>query len=123
MAHGESQAGTGARTTCCVVLPDKWHPGLTAHVKWNVSNWKDDARSGSYEADVPVDQYAEHAHVWVHFLENGTVRVVVSNYDPSSPDYPGPHDPIPQKQPWDDYPQSWVKKRPDLGESTTNNGD
>ena len=120
---GGFQAGTGARTTCCVVLPDKWHPGLTAHVTWNVSNWKDNARSGSYEADVPVDQYAEHGQVWLHFLENGTVRVVVSDYYPRSPDYPGPHDPIPQKQPWDDYPQSWVKKRPNLGESTTNNED
>jgi hypothetical protein len=86
------------------VLPDKWHAGLTAHVKWNVSNWKDNAGSGSYEADVPVDRYTEHGHVWVHFLADGTVRVVVSNYGPRNPNYPGPHDPIPQKQPWYMYP-------------------
>jgi hypothetical protein len=30
--------------------------------------------------------------------------VVVTNYYPWSPKYPGPHDPIPQKHPWKDYP-------------------
>ena len=116
------QAGTGGAGVPSPSLPDKWHPGLTVHVKWNVSNWKDNARSGSYEADVPVDRYAEHGNVYVHFLADGTVRVVVSNYYPWSPRYPGPHDPIPQKHPWDDYPQSWVKKRPSLVEPGGDNG-
>jgi hypothetical protein len=118
-----AQAGNGGSTTCCVVLPEKWHPGLTVHVKWNVSNWKDHAGSGSYEADVPVDRYTKPEHVWVHFLSDGTVRVVVSDYYPRSPDYPGPHDPIPQKHPWDDYQPSWVKKRPNLGEPSGTNAE
>jgi hypothetical protein len=98
-----AQAGTGARTTCCAVLPEKWHPGLTAHVKWDVSDWKYGG-GRSYEVDVPVDQYAEVGHLWVHFLANGSVRIVVSNIGPYAPDYPGPHDPIPRKQPWYRYP-------------------
>ncbi|MGV2290596.1 DUF3304 domain-containing protein [Trinickia sp. YCB016] len=105
---GGFQAGTGASFVCCVVLPDKWYPGLTAHVKWEVSDWRDHVNGGEFEADVPVDRYFEHGRVWVHFLPDGTVRVVVSNDGPYSPLYPGPHDPIPQKQPWKDYPKPGV---------------
>ncbi|MFM0731054.1 DUF3304 domain-containing protein [Paraburkholderia sediminicola] len=91
-------------------MPRKWHPGLTVHVRWTVSDWKHGG-GGDYEADVPVDPYAEPGNVYVHFLADGNVRVVVSNYYPWSPKYPGPHDPIPQKQPWNDFPQSWVDRR------------
>ena len=48
---------------------------------------------------VPVDRFTEPGNVYVHFLADGTVRVVVTNYYPWSPHYPGPHDPIPQKHP------------------------
>ena len=98
------QAGNGHAGVPGPELPEKWRPGLTVHVKWTVSNWKDNASSGTYEADVLVDPYTGMGTVWVHFLANGTVRVVVSNYGPYAPNYPGPHDPIPQKEPWYRYP-------------------
>jgi hypothetical protein len=104
------QASTGSATVSSPVLPRKWHPGLTVHVRWDVSDWKHGGGS-THEADVPVDPYTKPGTVWVHFLADGTVRVVVSNEGPQSPDYPGPHDPIPQKHPWKDYPPSWVDQR------------
>lgn len=97
------QAGSGNAGAPSPALPEKWHPGLTAHVVWYVRDWEHDT-SSKHEADVPVDPYTEDGNVWVHFLANGTVRVVVSNVGPRSPTYPGPHDPIPQKEPWDMYP-------------------
>jgi hypothetical protein len=119
---GGFQAGTGGAGVPGPVLPDKWHPGLTVHVKWSVSDWKHGGGS-HHEADVPVDRYTEPGTVYVHFLADGSVRVVVTNYYPWSPKYPGPHDPIPQKHPWDDYPQPWVKKRPHLVEPASTNGE
>jgi hypothetical protein len=104
------QAGTGGAGAPGPALPREWHPGLTVHVKWDVSDWKHGGGS-AHEAEVPVDPYTEPGDVWVHFLADGTVRVVVSNEGPRSPDYPGPHDPIPQKHPWKDYPPSWVDQR------------
>lgn len=98
------QAGNGNAGVPGPTLPEKWHRGLTVHVKWYVSDWKYNTGSGSHEADVPVEPYTEMGTVWVHFLADGTVRVVVSNYGPRSPDYPGPHDSIPQKRPWTMYP-------------------
>ena len=101
---GGFQAGQGGRSAPAPALPDEWHPGLTVHVVWHVRDWEHDTGS-THEADVPVEPYSQDGgHVWVHFLANGTVRVVVSNMGPRSPTYPGPHDPIPQKNPWDRYP-------------------
>ena len=100
---GGFQAGKGGSSTPGPALPEKWHPGLTVRVVWDVRDWEHD-KGTTHEADVPVDPYTEDGDLWVHFLANGTVRVVVSNMGPRSPTYPGPHDPIPQKKPWDMYP-------------------
>ncbi len=101
---GGFQAGKGGRSAPGPVLPDKWHPGLTIHVVWHVRDWEHDTGS-KHEADVPVEPYSDDGGtLWVHFLANGSVRAVVSNMGPRSPIYPGPRDPIPQKEPWDMYP-------------------
>jgi Protein of unknown function (DUF3304) len=109
---GGAQAGKGGRTVCCAPMPMKWHQGMTAHVKWDVSDWKDSGHGGKYETDAPVDPYTTPGHIYVHFLADRSVRVVVSNVGgPRSHDYPGPHDPIPNKEPWNKYPPP-VDERP-----------
>lgn len=100
--HGGFQAGKGGRTVCCADIPEKWHPGLKVHVTWNVTNWRDRTWSDN-EADVEVDRYDEIGHMYVHFLSDNSVRVVLSNYPPRADAYPGPKG-IPQKYPWDRYP-------------------
>src|SRR5260370_31959269 len=37
---GGFQAGDGHAGVPSPVLPDKWHPGLTVHVEWAISDWK-----------------------------------------------------------------------------------
>ncbi len=102
--YNGAQAGKGGRTVCCAILPRKWRPGLTVKVHWNVTNWRD--RTGAeFDAVVPVERYEEVGHLWVHFLPGGKARAVSSaRLGPNNPDYPGPHDPIPNKEPWDKYP-------------------
>ena len=100
---GGFQAGNGGRSAPGPELPDKWRPGLTVHVVWEVRDWEHDTGS-RHESDVPVDPYKEDGNLWVHFLADGTVRVVVSNVGPYASNYPGPHDAIPRKKPWDMYP-------------------
>jgi hypothetical protein len=101
--YNAAQAGKGGRTVCCAILPRKWQSGMKVHVEWNVTNWRDRS-SQTFERDVPVEPYDEVGQLWVHFLKDGRVRVVSSNYGPEAKDYPGPHDPIPQKHPWAVYP-------------------
>jgi hypothetical protein len=112
-----AQAGTGNAGTPGPALPYKWHPGLTVHVKWKVADWKGSGHGGDYEADVPVEPYDIRGNLWVHFLADGSVRVVVFNGGPRTPGYPGPHDPIPDKKPWIKYPPR--RDRRDLNESMT----
>ncbi|MBV7498739.1 DUF3304 domain-containing protein [Achromobacter sp. ACM05] len=98
------QAGTGGSVVCCATLPRKWHPDLTVVVNWNVTNWRD-CGGQSYERRVAVDPYEKVGHMFVHFLADGSVRVVSANVGPGYPGngYLGPDDLIPNKDPWDVY--------------------
>jgi hypothetical protein len=98
------RAGGGGSSVCCVTLPRKWHPDMTVKVAWNVTNWRD-CKGQDYEATVPIEKYSEPGYVFVHFLPGGQVRIFSSELDgPESPRYQGPHAPIPDKHPWDEYP-------------------
>lgn len=100
--HSAFQAGKGGSSVCCTRIPETWHPGLKVHVTWNVTNWRDRTWS-EQAADVAVDRYDEIGDMYVHFLADGKVRVLLSNYPPRADDYSGPKG-IPQKYPWDRYP-------------------
>jgi hypothetical protein len=103
------QAGGGGRHVCCAMLPEKWRPGLTVEIRWEVMDWRD-CKWDQYVRRVAVEPYTEAGTLWVHFLANGEVKVVSSGlYAPESPYYPGPHDAIPNKDPWDVYPQERCK--------------
>jgi Protein of unknown function (DUF3304) len=107
---GGHQAGKGGSQVCCVSLPDKWQPNLQVKVRWGVTNWKRRVYT-MYEKMVPVDTYGEVGNVYVHFLRDGAVRVVSSNYAAwgSGGYYPGPsYDDVLKKRPWTDY-----KRKPD----------
>lgn len=101
--YNAAQAGKGGRTACCAVLPKVWRPDLRVRVRWDVADWRA-GKWACYVHDVPVDRYTEIGQLWVHFMSDGTVRVLSSNEGPRSPTYPGPRDSIPQKNPWDLYP-------------------
>ena len=101
--YNAAQAGKGGSTVCCATLPRKWRPGLKVNIKWNVTNWRE-RTSQSFERDVMVEPYEEVGQLWVHFLADGSVRVVTAINGPLSPNYAGPRDPIPPKRPWTDYP-------------------
>ena len=90
------QAGDGGSVVCCAVLPRRWRPDLTVEIR--DCDWMQHVRR------VPVDRYQEPGRLWVHFLKDGAVRVVSSGVGPGNPDYPGPHDSIPSKEPWHKYP-------------------
>lgn len=90
--------GGGGGFVCCVALPKKWRPGITADVRWDLLYYADDAsdvakRAAMYRARVPVEKYDEPGDFWVHFFPNGRVRIVVSN------DGPGPMHPIHEEDP------------------------
>jgi hypothetical protein len=98
------QAGKGGSNVCCAKVPQVWHAGAQIEVKWDVANWK----NGTWRCHrrmVSLDRYDEIGHLYVHFMPDGSVRALLSNDAPWGNAYPGPHIPIPKKEPWAVYPR------------------
>lgn len=83
------EGGGGGSRMCCVSLPDKWNPRLSAEVRWEVHKLirsYDHGPSqtaelvGMYKAQVPIEIYDKPSHFWVHFYSGGKVRIVVSPF-------------------------------------------
>lgn len=97
------QAGRGGRVVCCARIPVKWSATAAVEVHWEVANWRDGTWS-CFRRRVPLAPYEELGNLYVHFLPDGDVKAVVSNYVPWSQVYSGPKVPITKKEPWDKYP-------------------
>jgi hypothetical protein len=91
------RGGGGGGYVCCIFIPRKWHPGLTAEVRWQVVEWKttptgtnekDAASVGIYIATVPVERYDRVGAVYFHFFENGKSRVAPASEAPWSDKHP-----------------------------------
>jgi hypothetical protein len=104
--HAGHQAGKGGSKVCCAKLPMRWRPGLTVTVRWGVTNWPAKVYS-MHERVVPVEKYDEPGALYVHFLPDHSVRVIVSNIYPEHvKTYPGPsYATVLRKEPWKLYSQ------------------
>lgn len=101
--QGGAQAGKGGRQVCCVSVPATWRPDLTVQVAWGVTNWPAKVYS-LHERVVPVEKYDEVGNLYVHFLKDGSVRVISSPYHPMGTAYPGPaYATVLRKEPWEIY--------------------
>ncbi|WP_312486545.1 DUF3304 domain-containing protein [Massilia timonae] len=91
------EGGGGGSHVCCLSLPKKWSPALTADVRWEVihilrapdSSVQDTGEiEGIYRAQVPIEKYTESGNFYVHFFSGKRVRIVVSDTPPFSEDHP-----------------------------------
>ncbi len=92
---------------CCVMIPDKWYPGLKAHVEWEVDPntapkfpgykdrekflaWKKQVESSykHYSADVEIPQYDKSGGLDVHFLPCNKIKIYAGIDGFGSPLYP-----------------------------------
>ena len=100
----------GGKQSCCGLLPEEWHPGLTAEVVWekdadpySSSEWPEKRDSEAWHARmreeiktwtqhravVEIPQYGpEFCAIQVHFLPCDQVQVDTTCLTPQHPDYP-----------------------------------
>ena len=112
--------GGGVRgNTCCILLPDKWTPGLKAHIEWEVDpNPKEPipmekegfgyekeayarhkANYQKHSAVVDIPQYGEErCGITVHFLPCNQVKVTTICDGYGTPNYPI-KEPLEMKEP------------------------
>jgi len=103
---------------CCVMLPEKWTPGLKAHVEWEVdpktaskfpgyedrdkfNKWKDELESSfqKHSAVVDIPRYGhERCGITVHFLPCNQVKVTTICDGYGTPNYPI-KEPLEMKEP------------------------
>ena len=93
---GEASGGGGI-VLGGISLPRRWHPGLTAVVRWercdrfDRNNPVPDEKACRWtEKVVSIQRYDEVGHTDLHLLENDRVLIIPTMLDPEHPDYPGP---------------------------------
>jgi len=99
--RGGDIAGTGGSTVLgAISLPQRWHPGLTVHVKWRRCRafYADRPETEEeacrwIEKDVPVHPYTYVGRTWLHIFADDEVLVIPSMKGPNHPDYPGAESP------------------------------
>lgn len=104
--------------TCCVMIPEKWYPGLKAHVEWEVDPnpnekikrktkgygfdeaalAKHEANYRHYSADVDIIQYDRTCGLTVHFLTCQKVKITATCSGYGTTDYPV-KEPLDMKEP------------------------
>ncbi|AON53074.1 DUF3304 domain-containing protein [Herbaspirillum seropedicae] len=86
---GFLDAGSGGGSMiCCVSIPEKWQPGLTAKVTAEV--YRNSGEKYDIAKEVPIPEYTREqaGHLSVHFLRDGEVKIFVTRYALWHPDYP-----------------------------------
>ncbi|EAN4948249.1 DUF3304 domain-containing protein [Salmonella enterica] len=98
--------GTLKGNTCCIMLPDKWRPGLKARIEWEVdpdaygilpplgteeyrkAYAEHAAKYQHYSAVVDIPQYDQACDLTVHFLPCKQIKVTTSCYGYGGENYP-----------------------------------
>jgi len=100
--RGGDSAGTGGSTVLSAIsLPQRWHPGLTVHVRWRrcargtfyVPGVPQNEGCRWVEKDVPAHPYTYVGRTWLHIFADDEVLVIPSMKGPNHPDYPGAESP------------------------------
>ena len=111
-AHG------GGGSSCCIILPVKWRPGLKAHIEWEVdpdpfaklpplgtkefkvamAKAESSFQRHSATVDIPEWQGTDSCGLKVHFLTCNKIKVTTSCWGYGSPNYPI-KDPMEMKEP------------------------
>lgn len=81
--------GGGGGFVCCIGVPRQWHSRLVAKVQWTEDE-RDPAKWR--EAVLPIPRYQRNATSLfaVHFYQDGTVKILVTNLGHLHPRYPLP---------------------------------
>lgn len=99
---GISIGGGGGSIVCCVMLPDKWTPGLSATVEWRRTDCKGDKFKRcpervedldkwpmlSTKKNVLIEPYDHPNGVQVMFLPNDEVKIYSFRAGVLNPDHP-----------------------------------
>lgn len=84
----------GGGISCCVILPERWRPGIM--VKVHSTHWLSEKATEklvevakTYTFEVPAYPNGSAGDLWVLRSPDGTIELVASNVEPDHPQWPG----------------------------------
>ena len=82
--------GSSSGETCCIVIPNKWRPGLKVSLTWRYAAPDNNANDVMpvITQEVELPKYPHPDAMRVHFYENEKVKIVLSKCSPKHPFYP-----------------------------------
>ncbi|NVD71793.1 DUF3304 domain-containing protein [Duganella sp. BJB1802] len=82
------KVGGGIANICCTSIPRVWHPGMKVLVRWDMPVGHQHIVK---EKVVEVEKYERPGDIYLVFLPNDEVHVVVSRDGPGASDFPIQH--------------------------------
>jgi hypothetical protein len=82
--------GGSSAEACCIVIPNRWRPGLKATLTWRYEapNENPNEVMPVITQEVELPKYPHPDAVRVHFYEHEKVKLVLSKCSPGHPFYP-----------------------------------
>lgn len=82
--------GGSSAEKCCIVIPNRWRPGLKAKITWQYEAPKDNENEVMpvMTREVELPKYPHPDALRVHFYENEKIKIVLSKCSPGHPFYP-----------------------------------
>lgn len=89
MGPNVSPNGGGGKFACCVTVPRRWRPGLTANIRWtndmrSHDGWK------SIIVEIPKYGFDDLGFIAVHFYPDDTIKVLITTKGTRYLGYPYP---------------------------------
>lgn len=79
----------GGSHSCCVALPEKWHPGLHAKIQWEYDRMTENSpQLPPQSVEIEIPKYERPGNFHVHFYDNHKIKVVISSCSAEHPFYP-----------------------------------
>ena len=98
---------SGTSASCCIKLPATWRPGLKVRLAWRESDHTIEILEdsllphrdliGEHEEELEIPRYETPGNLYVTFLPESRVELVVSRTEPGSETWPGAI----KQSPWD----------------------
>jgi hypothetical protein len=99
ISGGAHVLDSGGNVNCCIALPKQWRPGLKVRLDWRESDhtWSREGDTfdvhreliGEHTEEFEIPHYDQPGNLFIVFLPEGKVELVVSQVEPASPDWPG----------------------------------
>jgi hypothetical protein len=82
--------GASSPEKCCIVIPNRWRPGLKVSITWRYEPPNDNPNEVMpvITKELELPKYPHPDAIRLHFYENEKIKIILSKCSPKHPFYP-----------------------------------